>query len=202
MLSLRKPSDDAIRKLLIQRAREPFSYEAVGASRAHPPEDYTVDRHSIKLGNGPEIFTAAKKAMRSWVMFRMPWIEFCWPQAALAEGTVVAVLIRALGLWSLNPSRVVYVIDEAGDRGERFGFAYGTLAGHMERGEERFMIERAHDGTVRYDLLAFSRPNHPLALITYPYVRRLQKRFALDSLQAMRAAVQKSGQDSMGTITE
>lgn len=46
----------------------------------------------------------------------------------------------------------------------RFGFAYGTLPGHVESGEERFQIEwHRSDDSVWYDILAFSRPNHPLA---------------------------------------
>lgn len=67
---------------------------------------------------------------------------------------------RAIGLWWLNACRIVYVVDESGPI-SRFGLAYGTLPGHVERGEERFMIEwNRGDNSVWYDILAFSRPNH------------------------------------------
>jgi uncharacterized protein (UPF0548 family) len=71
-----------------------------------------------------------------------------------------------------------------------FGFAYGTLPGHAESGEERFLVEwdRA-GGDVWYDLLAFSRPRHVLARLGYPLARRLQNRFAKESAAAMRRAV-------------
>ena len=70
---------------------------------------------------------------------------------------------RHFGFWSLNACRIVYTIDEEGPV-VRFGFAYGTLPDHAEQGEERFSVEWHHeDGTVWYDILAFSRPNHPLA---------------------------------------
>jgi len=66
----------------------------------------------------------------------------------------------------------------------------GTLADHVESGEERFSVEwRRQDGSVWYDLLAFSRPRHPLAKLGTPMGRALQRRFARDSLQAMARAV-------------
>jgi len=76
------------------------------------------------------------------------------------------------------------------DRATRgFGFAYGTLPGHVERGEERFLVEIADDDSVRYDILAFSQPKHLLTKIGYPFVRRLQKRFGRESSAAMVRAV-------------
>ena len=99
------------------------------------------------------------------------------------------MLARHYGFWSLNTARIVYLVEESGEV-ERFGFGYGTLPGHGERGEERFSVEwRREDGSVHYDVLAFSRPKHPLAWIGYPFVRSLQRRFARDSRREMvRAA--------------
>lgn len=71
-----------------------------------------------------------------------------------------------------------------------YGFAYGTLNGHSEKGEERFSVEwNQEDNSVWYDLLAFSLPHHPLARAGYPLSRVLQKRFARDSKAAMVEAV-------------
>jgi uncharacterized protein (UPF0548 family) len=71
-----------------------------------------------------------------------------------------------------------------------FGFAYGTLPGHVERGEERFLVEWDQgDDAVWYDILAFSRPNHLLTRLGYPVVRRLQKRFGRDSAATVLKAV-------------
>jgi uncharacterized protein (UPF0548 family) len=91
----------------------------------------------------------------------------------------------------------VYVVDESGPI-SKFGFAYGTLPGHVESGEERFLIEwdRADD-SVWYDILAFSRPNHILIRLGYPIVRRTQKRFGRDSAASMLRAV-SSGDEVMG----
>jgi uncharacterized protein (UPF0548 family) len=61
----------------------------------------------------------------------------------------------------------------------------------MESGEERFSVEwRRDDDSVWYDILAFSRPRHLLARLAMPLSRSLQRRFARDSLEAMRRTIQ------------
>ena len=71
----------------------------------------------------------------------------------------MGVLGRHFGLWSLNASRIVYVMEEEASPLRRYGFAFGTLPGHVERGEERFTVEwhRAED-SVSYEVFAFARP--------------------------------------------
>jgi uncharacterized protein (UPF0548 family) len=102
---------------------------------------------------------------------------------------VVAVQARTLGIWTLSAARVVYVLNEV-EAVSTFGFAYGTLPDHVERGEERFLIEWDQDNdAVTYDILAFSQPRHPLVRIGSPLARSLQKRFARESLMRMRTAV-------------
>lgn len=121
-------------------------------------------------------------------MFVVPWIALCWPDTPIEIGANVALIARHAGFWSLNACRIVYLIEEAGDP-ERFGFAYGTLPAHGERGEERFTVEfHRADASVWYDLYAFSRP-WALARLAYPYARLLQRRFARDSMSAMKRAV-------------
>lgn len=194
MLSLRKPCVDTLRRF--QEAQEGlrFTYEAVGATAGTPPAGYVVDRTRIKLGEGEAVFRSAITALRRWEQFNLGWVE-AWPSdTPIQAGEVVAVMGRAIGVWWLNACRVVYVVDEAGPI-SKFGFAYGTLPGHVESGEERFLVEwdRGDDG-VWYDILAFSRPNQFSAWLGYPVVRRLQKRFGRDSAASMLRAV-RSGDD-------
>ena len=189
MLSLRKPPVETMRRFLAAQAKLPFTYEAVGATAETPPTGYVVDRTRIKLGEGEPVFRSAIAALRRWEQFSLGWVS-AWPSdTPIRKGEVVAVMGRAIGVWWLNACRVVYAVDETGPL-SKFGFAYGTLPGHVESGEERFLIEwnRADNG-VLYDILAFSRPNHFLTRIGYPVVRRSQKRFARDSAAAMFKAV-------------
>lgn len=189
MLSLRKPSADSMRRFLAVQSKLPFTYEAVGASAETPPAGYVVDRTRIKLGEGEPVFRSAIAALRRWQQFSLGWVE-AWPSdTPIQKGEVVAVMGRAIGVWWLNACRIVCVVDQTGPL-SKFGFDYGTLPGHVESGEERFLIEwdQSDDG-VWYDILAFSRPNHFLTRLGYPVVRRLQKRFGRDSAASMLRAV-------------
>ena len=97
---------------------------------------------------------------------------------------------KVCGWCTRDSCRIVYLIEEKGGALRRCGFAYGTLPEHAERGEERFTIEWSHDeGPVFYGIYAFSRPGHPLSRIGRPLTRRLQRRFAWDSMRAMARAV-------------
>ena len=189
MLSLRKPSDDAMRPFLAAQRELPFAYEAVGATAGTPPTGYVVDRTRIKLGEGEPVFRSAIAALRRWEQFQLGWVE-AWPSGTqVRPGEAVAVMGRAVGVWWLNACRVVYVVDGAGPV-SKFGFAYGTLPGHVECGEERFLVEWDRgDDAVWYDILAFSRPHHVLTRLGYPVARRLQRRFGRDSAAAMLRAV-------------
>jgi uncharacterized protein (UPF0548 family) len=186
MLLLRKPSPSAIRDFLATQARLDLTYSAVGATATTPPAGYVVDHTRVKLGEGEPAFRATSAALGRWDHFRLGWVEAWPPDIPIKAGEVVAVMARLFGLWWLNACRVVYVVEEK----DKFGFAYGTLPGHAESGEERFLAEwdRA-TGRVWYDILAFSRPRHVLARLGYPWTRRVQKRFARDSGAAMVRAV-------------
>jgi uncharacterized protein (UPF0548 family) len=188
--TLRKPSSLTIRDFLATQADLDLTYPVVGTPATLPPTGYVADHTRVRLGEGEAAFRAAKAALARWVHFRLGWVE-AWPaDTPLKVGECVAVVARVLGLWWLNACRIVYVVDDETGPTCRFGFAYGTLPGHAEAGEERFLVEwnRADDG-VWYDIFAFSRPRHPLARLGYPLTRRVQKRFARDSAAAMQKAV-------------
>jgi uncharacterized protein (UPF0548 family) len=189
MFSVSKPDPEFIRAFISTQTKQTFSYAEVGASREGAPKGYTVDHNRVQLGEGTAVFERAKNAVRRWTMFDMPWINLCFPDTPIEPGATVAVLIRHFGFWSLNPCRIVYVIEEGGES-KRFGFAYGTLQDHGEIGEERFSVEYHNkDNSVWYDIYAFSRPRL-IPRLGYPLVRSLQKRFAKESKLAMLNAAQ------------
>jgi uncharacterized protein (UPF0548 family) len=189
-----RPDDEAIRLFLTAQRQLPYSYGEIDATKTTPPRGYDIDHNRIQLGTGREVFTRAKEAVRRWEMFNLGWLQLWKPTAPIAVDTTVAVLAHVWSIWILNACRIVYVIDDTGPM-DIFGFAYGTLPGHVERGEERFTVQWNHtDDSVWYDILAFSRPNHWLTRLGYPYVRRLQKRFARASQQAMLSAVSHTPQ--------
>jgi uncharacterized protein (UPF0548 family) len=203
MFLLSQPSEADIRQFISSQQDLPFSYPQAGATKNQPgigerdpggpgsprgPKGYTIDHNRTKLGDGEQTFQRAVAALRSWKQFDLGWVSVVPPGKPLEAGTTVAVRAKTFGFWSLNAARIVYVIDEELEGIARFGFAYGTLPDHVERGEERFMVERQKDGSVWYDIFAFSRPKHPLVRLSFPITRLLQKRFARDSLEVMRAS--------------
>jgi uncharacterized protein (UPF0548 family) len=189
VILLREPSDAEIRRFLDGQCTLPFSYPEVGASRDGAPPGYSLNHHRGRLGQGPETFERAAVALRRWKMYETGWTRLLWPEAPISEDTVIGVLGHHLGFVSLNACRIAYTLEDEGPV-KRYGFAVGTLPGHVERGEERFTVERhAADDSVFYDLFAFSRPAHPLARAAPPIARLIQRRFAADSLRSMRSAV-------------
>jgi uncharacterized protein (UPF0548 family) len=170
--------------------QSPFSYADTGMSR--DPDETTLatayrnfDRYEVMLGHGEAVFLRAKDAMRDWLHFPV-WVQIVYPYPVFEPQRPVGILVRVLGVYSLNCARIVYHIGEA----HRFGFASGTTTHHEETGEERFLIEwRPEDDSVWYSIVAFSSPQTFLATLGYPYARRMQRRFGRDSLVAMQRAV-------------
>ena len=202
MFTFTEPSDREITRYISSQAKLPFSYSEVGATKSGfgastsgpgagnstGPAGYTLDHNRVQLGHGGDVYRRAVEALKQWRQFELGWVTLVPHGVKVEEGNVVAVKARSGGMWSLNACRVVYVIDEA----RRFGFAYGTLPDHIERGEERFTIEWQPDDSVWYDILAFSRPRHPLVRVGFLYARRLQKQFARDSLAVMKSVTRLS----------
>ena len=191
---LSRPTVRELDDLLAAERDAAFTYAHVGATRGPAPAGYAVDRNRVKLGAGARAYARAVAALRAWRMTTLGWASIHPPRAPIVPGTVVAMVVQHYGFWSVHACRIVHTVDEvteeAGGAVHRFGFAYGTLPVHAASGEERFEVswQRADD-SVWYDLLAFSRPRHPLARLGRPLGRVQQRRFGRDSKRAMTRAV-------------
>jgi uncharacterized protein (UPF0548 family) len=195
---LLKPTPDQISRFLVGASKQDFSYSEVGMStRQEFPPYYKLDHNRKLLGKGIAVFETAIQAINDWQMFNFDWIELVH-DASPNIGQVVCINARHLGFHSLNAAKVVYKIDEragaeapvGGTETVRYGFAYGTLADHVESGEERFSVEfNQADESVYYDLLALSTPGKLITRLAYPITRTFQKRFVRYSQAAMLRAV-------------
>jgi uncharacterized protein (UPF0548 family) len=107
------------------------------------------------------------------------------PRPGIVTGATVLAVFRVLLVFAVVPCRIVYVTEE--DR--RFGFAYGTLPGHPERGEEAFHVRLAEDGVVTFEIVAFSRPASLLARLGHPVNRLIQGRVTRRYLDGVRTYV-------------
>src|ERR1700754_564332 len=128
----------------------PLTYAEVGATAGPLPAGYHHVQKSAAIGRGRHRFEeAAEKGMR-WGMLRGAGLRVEATSEVAAVGSEVIVHLGPVQA----PCRVVYVVDEPDAR----GFAYGTLPGHAESGEELFIVR--HDPAtdeVFADVLAFSR---------------------------------------------
>jgi uncharacterized protein (UPF0548 family) len=194
MLFLRRPSPSAIDRFLRDSRDLPLSYDPIGIvndnNAATPAGHHTgqrVDEQVVTIGRGERDLSRAYAALIAWTQFDIGWVELFPRHAPIHPGTVVAVLIRHLGIWSLNGCRVVYTL---GDDRSRFGFAYGTLTNHEEAGEELFEVFLdPQTDEVRFRIRAISWPYAAIARVGQPMVRMLQRRFRRDSAKAMQRAL-------------
>jgi uncharacterized protein (UPF0548 family) len=130
----------------------PFTYPDVGATAAQSlPAGYGHLSVTAQIGSGRKRFEEAADAVMRWGMQRGAGVKVQPSSEVIAVSTVVLVKIAFLRA----PCRVVYVIDEPDVR----GFAYGTLPGHPESGEERFAVRYdPNTSAVHAEVVAFSRP--------------------------------------------
>jgi len=99
----------------------------------------------------------------------------------LSMESTVLVLLRVGPIVAVAPCRIVYLVDEP----DRFGFAYGTLPGHPESGEEAFVVDHLPGGDVQFTVTAFSRPTGLLPRLGGPVTRLVQSRATRAYLRAM-----------------
>lgn len=173
--------------LVRARAAAP-TYEAVGATeRTTLPDGFQHDRQDLRLGDA-SAFDRAKEGLRRWQAHVGAGARV-FPDDGIAAGGTVLVLLGLGPVQIIAPCRIVYVVDDP----DRFGFGYGTLPGHPERGEESFVVERNGDATA-FHITAFSRPAGIVAGVGAPVVRRLQVRVTGRYLRALARYVAEDAQ--------
>src|SRR6185503_5050181 len=128
----------------------PLTYTEVGATAGPLPAGYHHVQKSAAIGRGRRRFDeAAARGMR-WGMLRGAGLRVEATSEVADVGSEVLVHLGPVRA----PCRVVYVVDEP----DRRGFAYGTLPGHAESGEELFLVSDAPaTENVYADVTAFSR---------------------------------------------
>lgn len=150
------------------------TYQEVGATRsASLPPGYSWLRRRIHLGHGPAVLDRAGAYVLGWGTQLGSGFAIYPPPARVAAGTTVLLRIgfpRLRPARLVIPCRVVWTVEEPG----RVGFAYGTLPGHPECGEESFVVSMDAAGDVWFEVTAFSRPAVWYARLGRPVAAMLQ----------------------------
>lgn len=147
-----------------------LTYTEVGATAGPMPAGYGHLRRTSVIGAGDAVFDRASAAIGHWEVQRRSGIRVTASSSGVELDSVGVLRIGWGPLIVRAPFRVVLVVDEP----DRCGFAYGTLPGHPECGEESFMVERVGD-TVSMVVTAFSRPGTRLARLGGPATRMVQE---------------------------
>ena len=164
-----------------------FSYPEVGATRdggAELPAGYAHLRHRTRVGSGPAAFAAAGEAVLTWRMHRAAGVRVTGSARAEA-GARVLVRLGPGPLALTAPCEVVWTVAEQ----RRAGFAYGTLPGHPECGEESFAVEQDDDGEVWFAVVAFSRPARWFTRAAGPLVPVFQRLYVRRCGSVLRGIV-------------
>ena len=158
----------------------PLTYSEVGATASGElPAGYDHLATSAQIGTGRERFEQAADAVMHWGMQRGSGLRVQASSEIVEVSTVV--LVKMMGFLRA-PCRVVYVIDEPDIR----GFAYGTLPGHPESGEERFAVRYDPNTSAVYaEVTAFSRPGTWWSKAGGPFVVMAQRVIAKRYLRAV-----------------
>ena len=159
-----------------------LTYTAVGATRdlASVPKGFRALERRAVIGHGRGAFDAAVHSVMRWGMQTGSGMTVD-ADKVIEVGDRVRLTIPFGPLRVHAPAEVVYVVDEPG----LAGFAYGTLPGHPECGEEAFLVELAADGTVSAVIRAFSHPANWFWWLGAPVLRIAQELYTRRYLRAL-----------------
>ena len=182
------PTDQEIQRILTEVCEDEFNYDHVGVTEERllaAPSGYKLSSYGTTLGVGEEVFDRARRLLECFGHYPPSFSRVVSRSDSLEEGVVFGTLATHYGFASLHPCRIIRVLRS--DSPKRFGFALGTLPGHIGAGEECFLLTLGDsDGVVRYEVQAISRPAGFLGRLGTPFFRMFQRRFERETQSTMR----------------
>lgn len=155
VLDERGPAELAARRRLYRiGALRDLNYMDIGMTEhAQPPAGYTASTLREPVGHGLAAFEALAEGILTWKLQERSGLHTRPDTPRVQLGSRVQ-LGFGLGPARIKaPCRVVRIIDTPARR----GFAYGTLPGHPETGEESFEAVLEADGSVYLELNVVSK---------------------------------------------
>lgn len=162
-------------------------YPGIGGTRdERVPPGFARLVRAAPMGSGRDVLERVSQALLAWDVHRGAGLTVEVDGPAVPGRLVRLSLPGPLRRLPLSiDCRVVYVIDEPCRR----GFGYGTVPGHPEEGEARFLVEMSGDraeAPVTFSLFAFSRPGTRWARALEPALRVAQAVATQGYLRAAR----------------
>ncbi|WP_433214830.1 DUF1990 family protein [Dactylosporangium sp. CS-047395] len=157
------------------------TYPEVGATREGPlPPGYHHVTRRVRLTAG---FAEAAEALAHWRPQRGAGLRVRTEaeRAALGVEFASGIGVGPVRLWV--PCKIVWIVDKPAE----YGFGFGTLPGHVETGEEAFLLSTDPAGDVWFEARAFSRPAKWWVKLGSPMARLVQARVTDRYAAAMRS---------------
>lgn len=173
--------------LLASAEQRDLSYEHSGSTLRSSAPPGVPDRRSLLEVAGS--LAAAERTLRAWAPHRGIRARVHPESAPVLEGTTLLVVASLGPLEIAVPNRIVAVVEEP----DQMGFAYGTLTGHVEAGEELFLAEQVAPGRLRLTVRVQARPATTLVRLGGPLVSWGQRAAARRYLAAWAAAITREG---------
>jgi uncharacterized protein (UPF0548 family) len=152
---IRPGNSESVSRLLVDLADSEPTYAEVGATlRGERPQGYRHDSYEAALGTGRVSFLRASTGLQTWKGHQVPGINVLPRGVPLERGATVVVTLGTPWLALASPCRIVGILDEP----DRWGFAYGTLPGHPEQGEESLVVSIGDDVAVTFRITASPGP--------------------------------------------
>ena len=149
-------------------------------------ENEDMNHLEFHLDLGPaDRFPLAREAVFSWTLQELAGVVVR-PARRVTAGQIVDLHLNPV--WPISPRRlrgrdllvpvgscgVTRVVDEE----DRAGFTYRTLPGHLEDGEETFLVSIGSGGRLGVTISADSVPAHPLLRLAAPVTVAAQEMMA------------------------
>lgn len=170
---------------LADLSRLRLTYEPRGLTLDGPmPPGYHHLEVERRLGVGDAAYRSVAEALLAFAPQRGLGLR---PQGTSPRAAVGVDLLSRLVVLPV-PCRVVWVVEGP----DRTGFGYGTLEGHVESGEEGFLVERRGDDVYAV-VRAYARPASWLTRLGGALTWRAQLLAAKGYLRALQRAVREDG---------
>lgn len=145
-------------------------------------------RHEASVELGPVGWADVSAAVLGWYVKTRSGFTVLDEAGAETARPVVAgdrhwIVARVGPVRIHEPVEIVRVVEEV----DRFGFAYGTLAGHPVSGEEAFVVERRADGSVWFTNRSVSGPAPGRWRAAFPVARLAQPIYQRRYLRALQS---------------
>jgi uncharacterized protein (UPF0548 family) len=186
-----------IDRKLAALAAAPVNYDADALDVSHPPAGWNVDHRCqpLKAERPGEpvpdgTWEIAGRLIRGYEFADPSLVRAFYAPDAPLQGRNMLLELRALGVVRVHVGvRVVHVYDEVrhvdGRDARVFGWAYRTLAGHVEQGQMDWQVWKWLDsGEVQFRVHAVSRTapiRNPIVRAGFWALRRHERAVFLDS---------------------